>query len=105
MIINPNAITVVAANATTQQIPVAGQLVPYQGRPTTIVEKIMRRRVATKSEAGYNNNNIKFLLWLYDDDGLCKDIIKDWMVESMHRAHSEDQEGSSKTKSRMLIFE
>ena len=58
-------------------------IVAYQGRPTNVVGKNMKRIVASKSESKYKNDNTTFILWLYNNQDLREDFIQDWFVTQL----------------------
>ena len=58
-------------------------IIAYQGRPTNVVETIMKRVVASKSESKYKNDNTTFILWLYDNQELREDFLQDWFVTQL----------------------
>ena len=55
-------------------------IVAYQGSTINVVEKIMKRAVASKSESKYKNYNSTFILWLYGNQDLREDFLQDWFV-------------------------
>ena len=79
-------------------------LVPYQGRPTDVVQSIMKQVVADRSRHKYINENILMMIWLFDSELLREAVLFDWAVERMIRADERDQE-SSKTKRTYLRSE
>ena len=52
-------------------------IVAYQGRPTNVVEQIMKLVVASKSESKYKNDNTTFILWLYNNQDLREEFLQD----------------------------
>ena len=58
-------------------------IVVYQGRPTNVFEKIMKRVVASKSESKYKNDSTTFILWLYDNQDLRGEFLQDWLVTQL----------------------
>ena len=78
-------------------------IIPYQGRPTEAVEQIMRRVVSHNSSVSYRNNNIIFLLWLYDNEETREELLQDWMVEKMDRAVSLDEASDRSRRSRPAV--
>ena len=53
-------------------------IVAYQGRPTNVFEKIMKRVVASKSESKYKSDNTTFILWFLENKYLREDFLQDW---------------------------
>ena len=45
---------------------------------TDYVRDIMRQIIAPKTRSNYILNNVKFLLWIYDDDRLREEKLKDY---------------------------
>ena len=78
---------------------------PYEGRPTQAVKTIMKRVVLVNSSVLYRNNNILFILWLYDSDEMREEFLQDWMVEKMNRADSLDQRTNGTRRSRPAVRE
>ena len=58
-------------------------IVAYQGRPTNVYEKIMKRVVASKSESKYINDNTTFILWLYENQDLREEFLQYWFVTQL----------------------
>ena len=58
-------------------------IIAYQGRPTNVFEKIMKRVVASKSESKYKNDNTTFILWIYDNQYLREEFLQDWFVTQL----------------------
>ena len=58
-------------------------IIAYQGRPTNVFEKIMKRVVASKSELKYKNDNTTFILWLYKNQDLREEFLQDWFVTQL----------------------
>ena len=68
--------------------------------PTDYVRDIMRQIIAPKIRSNYILNNVKFLLWIYDDDRLREDILKDWFYETNHECKLEDDSNDGTAKYR-----
>ena len=66
----------------------------YQGRPTNVIEKIMKGVVASKLESKYKNYNITFILELYDSQDLREGFLQDWFVTQL----TEKEEINTNTK-------
>lgn len=66
------------------------QVVAYQGRPTSLVEKIMKKSVGDGSNYNYDNQNITFILWLFDNDMHREELLADWMVSRLYEAQALD---------------
>ena len=45
--------------------------------PINLIQDIMKYIIAPKTRSNYIVNNMKFLLWLYDDDILREEILHD----------------------------
>ena len=53
-------------------------IIPFQGKPTVVVQDIMKQIVADRSKARYNGENAIFMMWLFDQDSLNEDLLYDW---------------------------
>ena len=84
--------------------PNEAAIIPYEGRPTAVVEQIMKRVVAVNSNTSYRNNNIILIMWIYDNDEIREEILCDWMVERLNRAVSSDDTTNGKLRSGMLLY-
>ena len=62
----------------------------YQVRPTNVVEQIMKRVVASKSESKYKNYNTTFILWIYDNQDLRQQFLQDWFVTQLIKKETID---------------
>ena len=58
-------------------------IVAYQGRPTNVYEKVMKRVVESKSESKYKNDDTTFILWLYDNQDLGIFFLHNWFVTQL----------------------
>ena len=67
-------------------------IIPFQGKPTAVVQDIMKQIVAEKSKVKYNNENTNLLMWLFDSDSFNEALLYDWALERMRKAHGEDTE-------------
>ena len=92
---------IIMLTAATHNTPNA--LIPYQGRPTHAVEQIMKRVVADKSNTSYRNNNIILMLWLYDNEEMREEVLRDWMVDRLNRATSSDEATNATRRGRPAV--
>ena len=67
-------------------------IIPFQGRPTTVVQDIMKQIVTKISREKYDNNNINLMIWLYDSDTKNEALLYDWVLERLREAHKKDDE-------------
>ena len=51
----------------------------------------MRHVVLPKTKEGYLNRNVNLVLWLYDNEAICKEFLKAWMVDAMNTADNLDK--------------
>ena len=58
-------------------------IVANQVRPKNVVEQIMKRVVASKSELKYKNDNTTFILWIYDNQDLREEFLQEWFVRQL----------------------
>ena len=75
-------------------------IVAYECRPTNAVEKIMSLVVADNSSICYRNNNIIFILWIYNNEERREELLHDWMVVQLIQAEAEDHQTPRTQKSR-----
>ena len=75
-------------------------IIAYQGRPSAAVEQIMKQIVSKNSDTLYRNNNIILILWLYGNEELREEVLRDWMVEKLHRTVNEDDATDASRKNR-----
>ena len=73
-------------------------IIPFQGRPTTVVQDIMKQIVAKTSREKYDNNNINLMIWLYDSDTKNEALLYDWVLERLREAHKKDDEAGKGNK-------
>ena len=66
---------------------------------TDAVLDVMRSSISPESYDKYMGQNINFMLWLYNNDELCEDILHDWMIEKLHAAKREDDSSDATKKS------
>mmetsp|Transcript_300 Transcript_300/g.531 ORF Transcript_300/g.531 Transcript_300/m.531 type:complete len:160 (+) Transcript_300:103-582(+) len=76
-------------------------IVQYQGRATEEVQKIMKCVVAAKSEEKYLNENIMFLLWLYDGN-FRKEVLRDTFIDALNLAAIQDEGTKRRPKMRKV---
>ena len=76
--------------------PNDGAIVPYAGRPTTVVQEIMNKFVSSRSVTRYTNENVLLMVWLFDEDA--EMYLHDWIVERMVKAHETDEEASTQQR-------
>eukprot|EP00957_Ditylum_brightwellii_P012840 970290-Ditylum_brightwellii.AAC.1 len=62
----------------------------------------MKCVVAEKSEEKYTNKNITLLLWLYDSDSLCKELLQGRFIEELHAVAEADANRNHRPKSRHI---
>ena len=77
-------------------------IVVYQGRPTNVFEKIMKRVVASKSESKYKNDSTTFILWLYDNQDLRGEFLQDWFVTQLIEKEVIDANTKGRKKMRVI---
>ena len=77
-------------------------IVAHQGRPTNVVDQIMKRAVASKSESKYNNYNTTFILWLYDNQYLREDFLQDWFVTQFIEKEAIDSNTKGRKNMRVI---
>ena len=67
-------------------------LVPYDGEgPTTEVLQIMKRVVSFRSELKYKNENVNFLLWIYDGNESVRELLlEEWFKNKLDDAQVSD---------------
>ena len=65
-------------------------IIPYRQAPTTEVQQIMRRIVADSSFGNYNNHNTNFVIWLYKNEELREETLRDCFLEKIYEAERED---------------
>ena len=58
-------------------------IVAYQIRPTNVVKQIMKHVVESKSESKYKNDNTTFILWIYKNQDLREEFLRDWFVTQL----------------------
>ena len=68
-------------------------IVPYDPNGATReVLAIMKAVVSKKSEKKYRNENITFLLWVYDSDIMIKDmLLEEWFIAKLEDAEAGDR--------------
>ena len=66
--------------------PVTTALVAFEGRPSNVVCNIMKNIVTKNSSNKYDAENVKRLLWLYNDEKLREEILRDSLVDSLNEA-------------------
>ena len=76
-----------------------GTIIVRDSVATDTVLDIMRSSVSSESYDKYMGQNINFMLWLYNNDELCEDILHDWMIEKLHAAKREDDSSDATKKS------
>ena len=60
-------------------------IVAYQGRPTNVVEQMMKHVVASKSESKYKNDNTTFILWFYGNQDLREEFLQGWFITQLSK--------------------
>ena len=75
-------------------------LVAVDDGPTDYVRSIMRQIIAPKTRSNYVGNNVLFLLWLYHEESLREELLRDWFYETMHQCKREDDENERTSASR-----
>eukprot|EP00957_Ditylum_brightwellii_P164341 12511314-Ditylum_brightwellii.AAC.1 len=78
-------------------------LVTYQGIATTTVHDIMKYVIADNLVHKYTNKNIKLILWLYNNNGLCEELLCDWVVDELHITIAEDGMKKSRPAARCIL--
>ena len=71
--------------------PNSTAIVPYQGKPTAEVQSILKQIVADKSRERYVNQNIIFMLWIFDNESLREELLHDWALGPLYAAAEEDK--------------
>ena len=71
-------------------------IIAYEDKPTQEVAKILRNIVTERTEKGYATNNAALILWLYDDESMRENLLKDWMVELLHQAKESGRKAMKK---------
>ena len=101
---NINQLTIKAFTDTTSTATHA--LVPYDRTgPSTDVLNIMKRVVEPNSTIKYNNENIRFLLWIYDHDeeeSIRYLLLEDWFIIHLDWASTQDNGNKSRTVMRKI---
>ena len=55
-----------------------GAIIAYQERPPDSMQKTIKHVVATRLRGKYDIENVTFFCWVYDNDFLCKESLRDW---------------------------
>ena len=67
-------------------------IVSFEGLPSSEVRRIMKSVVAKNSAKRYDTEIIRLILWLYNDERLREDILRDTFLDRMHLvSHSEKE--------------
>ena len=53
-------------------------IITYQECPPDSMQKTIKHVVATRLWGKYDNENVTFFCWVYDNDFLCKESLLDW---------------------------
>ena len=85
---NQNALDIVATTIPNHDITA---IITFQQRHTAVVESIIRCVVSLKTEEGYLNRNVHLVLWLYDNEGICEELFKDWIVDATNKSDNLDK--------------
>ena len=78
-------------------------IIAFEDQPTQQVAAILKNVIADRTEKAYATHNTTLLLWLYDDETLRENILKDWMVEALHQAKQSSRSHMKKACKKALM--